>query len=62
VVKNSGSRQKKVLLEQPVDEDWKLIGQEPAEKTRSLYRFAVEAKPGKPAKLKVEEEQMVDSA
>ena len=33
--------------------------QEPAEKTRDLYRFAVKVEPGKPAKLSVIEEQVV---
>jgi hypothetical protein len=63
VVKNSGSRAKDVLLEQPVDDDegWKLVGVKPAEKTRSLYRFAVKAEPGKPAKLTVAEEKPVDT-
>jgi hypothetical protein len=62
VVKNSGSKAKNVLLEQPDDEDegWKLVGLEPTEKTRSLYRFAVKAEPGKPAKLTVKEEKPVD--
>jgi hypothetical protein len=60
-VKNSGSATKNVLLEQPVDEDegWKLVSPEPAEKTRSFYRFAVKAEPGKTAKLTVEEEKPV---
>ena len=51
-VKNSGKKPKKVLIEYPFDADWKLVApKEPAEKTRNLYRFAVEAKPGEPAKL-----------
>lgn len=57
-VKNSGSRTRKVLIEQPFEADWALL--EPAmpeEKTRDLYRFAVEAKPGVPAKLLVKEER-----
>jgi hypothetical protein len=62
-VKNSGSRTKNVLLEQPVDEEegWKLVDLEPAEKTRSLYRFAIKAEPGKPVKLTVAEEKPVDT-
>jgi DNA repair exonuclease SbcCD ATPase subunit len=37
---------------------WKLVlPKKPTEKTRDLYRFAVEAKPGEPAKLKVEEQR-----
>jgi hypothetical protein len=46
-VKNSGKAAK-----------WKLMTPaKPDEKTRNLYRFAVEAKPGEPAKLLVEEER-----
>jgi hypothetical protein len=57
-VKNSGKVLKKVLIEYPVDASWKLVKPEkPAEKTRDLYRFAVEAKPGEPALLTVEEER-----
>ncbi len=57
-VKNSGRRAKDVLIEYPVDPNWKLVApKEPAEKTRNLYRFAVAADPGKPALLTVEEER-----
>lgn len=60
-VKNSGRRQKKVLIEQPYDSLWKLIEpQQPAEQTRDLYRFAVMAQPGKPVELKVSEERRLD--
>jgi hypothetical protein len=38
---------KRILIEQPVDQKWKLVSpKEPLEKTRSLYRFAVEIKGG----------------
>ena len=58
-VKNSGRKAKKVLIEYPLDSTWKLVApKEPAEKTRDLYRFAVEAKPGEPARLVVEEERI----
>jgi hypothetical protein len=58
-VKNSGRRVKKVLIEYPLDPTWKLVTpKEPAEKTRDLYRFAVDGKPGEPAKLLVEEERI----
>jgi hypothetical protein len=57
-VKNSGKAEKKVLIEYPFDASWKLVKPEkPAEKTRDLYRFAVDAKPGEPALLKIEEER-----
>ena len=59
-IKNSGDRAKKVLIESPLDVNWTLIEpKEPTEKTRDLYRFAVTAEPGKPATLKLVEEQTV---
>ena len=58
-VKNSGKKAKNVLVEYPIDPTWTLVTpKEPAEKARDLYRFAVEAKPGDPAKLTVEEERI----
>jgi len=58
--KNSGKNEKRLLIEYPLDSDWKLLAPEqPAEKTRNLYRFAIDAQPGKPAKLVVEEEQVI---
>ncbi len=57
-VKNSGRKAKKILIEAPLDPNWKLTKPaEPAEKTRDQYRFLVEAKPGEPTKLVVEEER-----
>jgi hypothetical protein len=59
-VKNSGDKAKNVLVEYPLDSNWKLIApKEPAEKTRDIYRFALNAKPGVPATLDVKEEQIV---
>lgn len=59
-VKNSDTKVKTVLIELPYDASWKLVSpKEPTEKTRDLYRFAVKAEPGKPAKLEVVEEQIV---
>jgi hypothetical protein len=58
-IKNSGDKSKQMLIESPIDPSWKLIEpKEPAEKTRDVYRFAVEAEPGKSAKLTVTEEQV----
>ncbi|MBN1394444.1 MAG: DUF4139 domain-containing protein [Pirellulales bacterium] len=57
-VKNSGKQPKTVLIESPIQPDWALVKpKEPTEKTRSHYRFAVEAKPGAPAALMVEEQR-----
>ncbi len=56
VIKNSSPNAKKVLVEYPIDAAWTLTTpQEPAEKTRDLYRFAVKADPGKPANLEIVE-------
>lgn len=62
-VKNSGRKEKKVLVEYPLDDTWKLTAPEkPTEKTRDRYRFAVAAVPGKPTELKINEEQLIYSA
>jgi hypothetical protein len=59
-VKNSDTKAKNVLIEYPLDANWKLLAPEkPTEKTRDKYRFLVKAEPGKPATLKIEEEQVV---
>jgi hypothetical protein len=58
-VKNSAKKAKNMLVEYPLDANWKLVTpKEPSEKTRDLYRFAVNAEPGKPTELVVEEEQI----
>lgn len=60
-VKNSGGKAKTVLIETPHEAPWTLIEPKEAdEKTRDLYRFHVEAKPGKPATLTVTEDQTVE--
>jgi len=60
IVKNSGKKAKKVLIEYPLETQWTLLApKEPAEKTRNQYRFVVTAEPGKPATLEVKEEQTV---
>jgi hypothetical protein len=56
-VKNSDDKGKKILIEQPLNGDWKLVTpKEPSEKTRDRYRFAVDVQPGESAKLEVTEE------
>ena len=56
LVKNSGDKLKKILIEKPIDMDWQLVSpREPAETTRDLYRFAVQAAPGKTARLEIDE-------
>jgi len=56
-VKNSDDKAKTVLVEQPLNGDWKLVTpKEPTEKTRDRYRFAVKVEPGKSETLNVTEE------
>lgn len=55
VVKNAGSRAKKMLIERPLDGNWKPVHPEPVEETRSLFRFTVEVPAGKTQRLAVTE-------
>jgi len=58
-IKNSADKVRKLLIEYPYDPQWTLVNpKEPAEKTRDMYRFLVEAKPGEPTTLTVEEERI----
>ncbi len=62
-IKNSDDKAKTVLIEQPLEANWKLVKPaEPTEKTRDKYRFAVNAEPGKPATLEVIEEQIAQQS
>jgi hypothetical protein len=57
-VKNSAAKPKDVLIEHPLETEWTLVSpEEPAEKTRDVYRFALEAEPSKPAELTIKEER-----
>lgn len=58
VVRNRDQKNKTVLIEHPVKADWKLVEpQEPAERTRDVYRFAVATEPEKTSQLTVREER-----
>ncbi|MCE5269041.1 MAG: DUF4139 domain-containing protein [Planctomycetaceae bacterium] len=53
-VKNSAKHVKNVLIEMPIDPSWTLVEpKKPTERSRNMYRFAVVAKLGEPAKLTV---------
>jgi chromosome segregation ATPase len=57
-VKNSGRQAKTVLVEYPIEPTWTLVSpKNPAEKTRDLYRFRVEATSRKPVKLQIDEQR-----
>jgi hypothetical protein len=59
-LKNSGDDAKTVLVELPIENRWKLVTpEEPTEKTRNMYRFAVEVDPGESTDLTIEEEQLI---
>ena len=56
-VKNSANEPRALLIESPVDGDWKLVApEEPDEKSRSHYRFALDVDAGDTAELLVKEE------
>ena len=62
-IKNSGDKPKTVLVEHPFDSGWKLVDPKQAdETTRNRRRFAVEALPGEPTRLKINEEQTTQMA
>ncbi len=57
-IRNRAQKSKTVLIEHPYRSDWKLTQpSEPTERTRDLYRFAVEVVPDQTAELVVREEQ-----
>jgi hypothetical protein len=59
-VKNSAGKTKTVLIEHPIETPWVLVSpKEPTEKARNVYRFAVAARPGEPANLKIEEQNTI---
>jgi hypothetical protein len=62
-IRNRAQKSKTVLIEHPYRSDWKLTQpSEPTERTRDLYRFAVEVAPDKTAELVVREEQPREQA
>jgi hypothetical protein len=59
-VKNSGKKAKTVLIETPLEGNWKLVTpKEATEKTRDLYRFEVKTQPGESKEFVVQEEQPI---
>jgi hypothetical protein len=59
-LKNSGSQARDVLIEHPLDANWKLVQPEqPEEQTRDSYRFLVPLAAGSTAELSVVEERQV---
>lgn len=63
VIKNSGDREKSLLIEHPHDPsqgDWQLVAPEkPTEQTRDVYRFAVEAPADETTSLEIKERRTV---
>lgn len=58
-IKNSSDRTKQTLIERNIDATWSVVQPKPAEKTRTLHRFAIQSEPGKPAAVTIVEEQPV---
>ena len=62
-MKNRGTRGRTVLIEHPFQPEWTLVApKEPAERARTVYRFAVPVAAGKSAKLSVLEERIVEQS
>jgi hypothetical protein len=60
-IKNSGKTAATLLVEHPREGGWRLVEPKQAtETTAQAYRFAVTAEPGKPTRLEVAEEQLLD--
>lgn len=60
VIKNSGDRVKRLLLERPIDTGWPTITPKPEETTRDQHRFAANAEPGQPTTVTITEERLAD--
>ena len=57
-VKNRGAHDRKLVIEHPIREDWKLVDpQKPADRSRDVYRFEVDVKAGQTISMNVAEEQ-----
>lgn len=62
-VKNRGSKTRNVMIEHPFDAAWTLVEpREPAERSRSRYRFVLPVAKGETKKLTVTEERLVDGS
>jgi len=62
-VRNRGAKAKNVMIEHPFQADWTLVEpKEPAERSRSRYRFVLPVAGGGSGKLTVSEERLVDGS
>jgi hypothetical protein len=62
-VENRSTKDRKVLVEHAHEADWTLVTpKEPTERTRDLYRFAMDVAAGKGQKLVVAEERQMDES
>lgn len=61
-IRNNNEAARKVVIEHPVRQGWKLVGAKPAETSASRYRFDVDARPKTTAELVVEEERPLESS
>ena len=58
LVKNRSEHSRTLIIEHPIDRDWKMVTPEkPTERSRDVYRFQVEVPAGKAIKQEVVEEQ-----
>jgi hypothetical protein len=60
-VKNESDHEKRLLIEQPIDEGWDLVDSpEPVEKTDQVYRFEKKISGGKSATVTIKERRVED--
>lgn len=60
IARNDDKKPRTLLISYPYDANWKLLApQDPYEKTRNQYRFALTLPPGETKRLQVSEEQIV---
>jgi hypothetical protein len=58
LIKNRSDQERTLIVEHPIDADWKLIGSEkPAERSRDFYRFEWKVPSGKSLEREVTQEQ-----
>ena len=61
-IRNVDQKPKTVIIERPAREGYKLIGEQPSEKTAKTYRYEVEVPAGETVKFPVTEERVVSQS
>ncbi len=59
-IRNVDQKPKTLIIEHPIREDYKLVGQQPREKTDSAYRFEISLRPDSTETFTVDEEESLE--